>query len=567
MISTGEGNYVLLFSYIAILNIGLLAISYFKKWKLVTILSFVLTSILFSAWYVKVLFDNKLPHLAALLFATLFYFIFSIVIVLNNLRNKGVFSLIEYMILIANTFLFFGLGLGIIDNWGINFKGMFTLLLALYNLVYAIILYKKFGLEKNAIYLLIGLVLTFVTLTIPIQFEGNQITLFWATEAVLLFWLSQKSKINSFKVSAVIVQLLTILSLLMDWNKYSFQDNNFEILINPLFISGFFVVISLIASYLILKKENENSKIFSFTFDPFIYRKALLVIGSVVAYFTGFLEVNFQSNAYFSNEHSALSYTVAYHFLFVALLLFLVQKFKNIVFRNLLVGVISLSVLLYIVQFYNIPNKEIIINFIQNTNNKNAFYLHYIILLCLIYFGYQLYKIANLEPKLKLLNHKVTPWLFVFAIVYVLSNEIMIHSLQFSQDSIDKVDFAKAFPKPVSIDFYDVYERENYLNLKFDTVKRQIIKIGYPILWGIFAFIFLIIGIKQQWKNLRIIALSLLGLTIVKLFVYDIKNVSETGKILAFILLGVLILIISFVYQKIKKLVVDETIKNDSDEV
>jgi uncharacterized membrane protein len=68
----------------------------------------------------------------------------------------------------------------------------------------------------------------------------------------------------------------------------------------------------------------------------------------------------------------------------------------------------------------------------------------------------------------------------------------------------------------------------------------------------------LIVGIKQQWKQIRIIALSLLGLTVLKLFIYDINNVSETGKIIAFILLGVLILIISFVYQKIKKLVVED---------
>ena len=47
----------------------------------------------------------------------------------------------------------------------------------------------------------------------------------------------------------------------------------------------------------------------------------------------------------------------------------------------------------------------------------------------------------------------------------------------------------------------------------------------------------------------------LLGITILKLFVYDIRNASETGKIVAFILLGVLILIISFVYQKLKVLV------------
>ncbi len=97
----------------------------------------------------------------------------------------------------------------------------------------------------------------------------------------------------------------------------------------------------------------------------------------------------------------------------------------------------------------------------------------------------------------------------------------------------------------------------SFINSEFNAVKRQIIKIGYPILWGVLSFVFLIIGIKRQWKQLRIIALSLLGITIIKLFVYDINNVSETGKIIAFILLGVLILVISFVYQKIKKLVVD----------
>jgi hypothetical protein len=566
MISTGDGNYVVLFSYIAILNIGLLAIAYFKKWKVVTILSFILTSILFSSWYTTELYDNKLPHLGSLLFATLFYFIFSIVIVLNNLRNKGVFSGIEYGILVSNTFLFFGLGLGIIHNWGINFKGMFTLLLALYNLFYAIVLYRKFGLDKIAIYLLIGLTLTFVTLTIPIQFEGNQITLFWAAEAVLLFWLSQKSKINSFKIGAIIVQFLTIVSLMLDWQKYAFNENQLLIILNPIFITGIIVVASLVLSYFILKKEENSSKIYLFTFNAIFYKKALLIATTFVLYFTGILETIYQSNQWLSNSSSALSFTVTYHFIFTAIFLFLVAKYKNVIFRNVLVFIALISTLLYVVWFYNLPNKEIITNIIQGSKVNFAFYLHYIIFGCLIYFGFQVYRIARTEPKLKILNLKIAPWLFVFAIVYILSNEIMTHSLHFSLDNIDKVEFANAFPQTDSSDYYLVYEKEQYLDSKFDTIKRQIIKIGYPILWGIFSFVFLIIGIKQQWKNLRIIALSLLGLTIVKLFAYDINNVSETGKIIAFILLGVLILIISFVYQKIKKLVVDETSKNESDE-
>jgi len=49
-----------------------------------------------------------------------------------------------------------------------------------------------------------------------------------------------------------------------------------------------------------------------------------------------------------------------------------------------------------------------------------------------------------------------------------------------------------------------------------------------------------------------------LGITILKLFLFDIRNASETGKIIAFILLGILILIISFVYQKLKVLVLDD---------
>lgn len=564
MISTGSGNYVVLFSYIAILNIGILGIAYFKKWKVVTVLAFVFTTLLFASWYTRELFDNKLPHAGALAFATLFYFIFSVTVVLNNIRNKGVFSIIEYFILVANTFFFFGIGMGIIHNWGIDFKGLFTLSLAIYNLVYAIILYKKFGLDKNAIYLLIGLALTFVTLTIPIQFEGNQITIFWAAEAVLLFWLSQKSKIKHFKSGAFIVQGLTIISLLMDWVKYDYPVASLPVVLNSLFVSGFVVSISLFLTHWLLKKEKEVTKIS--LFEVSFYRKMLLIITIIVTYLTGFLEINYQAYQFLINSASAMSFSVTYHFVFVAILLFLITKFQKQKLLNAILLISVISIFLYIVSFYRLPNNEIIQNFIVNTNSKFAFYFHYIILACLIYFGYQLFKRAKEMPKIAILNGKLIPWLFIFATVYILSNEVMLHSLNFSTNAIDVKQINAELLQNGATDYSMQYEKEYLVEAKLDNIKRQIIKIGYPILWGLFSFIFLIIGIKKQWKNLRIIALSLLGLTIVKLFVYDIKNVSETGKIVAFILLGVLILIISFVYQKIKKLVVDAESKPNSDE-
>lgn len=552
MLSTGEGNYVVLFSYVAILNLGLLAVSYFKKWKIATILDFIFTTILFVGWCVIEISKNDFEHFGALTFATVFYFIFSLTIVLNNLRNKGVFSKIEYFILIANTFIFFGMGLLILKDIASNLTGLFTLLLAVYNVMYATILYKKFGLDKNAVYLLIGLALTFVTLTIPIQFNGNQITLFWSAEVVLLFWLSQKSKIEAFKLGAIIVQVLSVISVLIDWELYA-SSAELSVVLNPLFIAGFGVSVSLFLSYWLMKKEANIVTKF-FTLDIDFYKTIVLVAFVLVTYFTGLLEMNYQANQFLENTASARAFPITYHFVFVAFLLFFAEKLKKKNIEKVVLLISGISIFLFIGNLYEIPSNEIVQNLVLSMDSNYAFYFHYIILGCLSYFGFQLFTKTSTVFHIKPTQSKWLPWLFVFAVVYTLSNEIMIHGLHFS-------DINATISEVETLD--QEYLKYNLVETKISEIKTQIIKIGYPILWGVFSFVFLIIGIKKQWKILRIIALSLLGVTILKLFVYDIKNVSETGKIIAFILLGVLILIISFVYQKIKKLVNDETSENE----
>ncbi|WP_051230765.1 DUF2339 domain-containing protein [Epilithonimonas caeni] len=563
MVSTGEGNYKVLFTYIAVLNIGMLMIAYFKKWNLVTLLAFIFSCLLYSAWFGKGFYDDQLPCRGALFFATIFYIIFSVATVINNLRNKGTFTKLEYFIMVANTFFYFGMGISIIENWKPELKGLFTIALAFYNLVYAIFLYRKFGLDKNAIYLLLGLTLTFVTLAIPIQFSGNYITLFWAGEAVLLFWLSQKSKIATFKLGAIIVQILMLGSLIMDWEKY-YSGNVMELkpFLNRMFITGIVSLASLIFTYILLKKEKEITNIFSFEFHPSYYRNIILGVGILVGYFTGMLEISYQANDHMSNYYSALSYSVLYHFLFSVGIIYFVLKLKDQFWNSFTILLSSVNILLYIAIFYKLTYNEMTENFVINLSSRSAYFIHYILLICLAYFGYVLIKFRNESHFSTYLNHKLALWVFAFCIVYVLSNEVMMHGLMFNNGIISSAELAKY---PLNKTGHS-YEKEIFIDEKFEAIKLQIIKIGYPILWGVLSFVFLIIGIKKQNQPLRIIALALLGITIIKLFVYDIQNVSETGKIIAFILLGVLILIISFVYQKIKRLVVDET-KISSDKI
>jgi uncharacterized membrane protein len=54
--------------------------------------------------------------------------------------------------------------------------------------------------------------------------------------------------------------------------------------------------------------------------------------------------------------------------------------------------------------------------------------------------------------------------------------------------------------------------------------------------------------------------------TLIKLFLIDIKGISEGGKIAAFISLGVLLLIVSFMYQRLKKLLLADVPLGDATE-
>ncbi|RYZ78992.1 MAG: DUF2339 domain-containing protein, partial [Proteobacteria bacterium] len=160
MVSTGAGNYVVLFTYIFILDVGILAMAYYKKWLAVNILSFAFTVVLFGGWLISDLATEQ-PHFAgAFGFAFAFYTIFVLINIVNNIRNRGAFSISELSVISSNTFFFYGVGMAILNVWHPELKGLFTAALSIINLIYATVLYKKFGADKTTVYLLIGLTLT-----------------------------------------------------------------------------------------------------------------------------------------------------------------------------------------------------------------------------------------------------------------------------------------------------------------------------------------------------------------------------------------------------------------------
>jgi uncharacterized membrane protein len=80
-------------------------------------------------------------------------------------------------------------------------------------------------------------------------------------------------------------------------------------------------------------------------------------------------------------------------------------------------------------------------------------------------------------------------------------------------------------------------------------------KFGMSILWGAYALALVGLGIYGAKQYLRISAIVLLGVTLAKLFLYDISELSTIARTVVFVSLGILMLIVSFLYNKYKSVI------------
>ena len=70
---------------------------------------------------------------------------------------------------------------------------------------------------------------------------------------------------------------------------------------------------------------------------------------------------------------------------------------------------------------------------------------------------------------------------------------------------------------------------------------------------SIAGFILMALGMRLHLKILRMISLVVFGLVLLKLVIVDLWLLPTVGKIIVFIMLGVILLVLSFLYQKLKK--------------
>jgi uncharacterized membrane protein len=73
---------------------------------------------------------------------------------------------------------------------------------------------------------------------------------------------------------------------------------------------------------------------------------------------------------------------------------------------------------------------------------------------------------------------------------------------------------------------------------------------GLSILWTLYAFAAMGIGIQRRLAALRLGAIGLFALTVAKVFLVDLGRLDAGYRILSFVVLGVLLILASFLYTR-----------------
>ncbi|HWS54553.1 MAG TPA: DUF2339 domain-containing protein, partial [Pyrinomonadaceae bacterium] len=188
LLSTGRDNQVALFTYVALLDAGVLALAYFKRWRSLNFLSFAATALMTLGWAVAHYHREKLW--TTLFFVTLLFALYALLAVAHNLLPRRPARWYDLLLAGANATFYFSLVYLLLNDAGYDTNAPASHALLLSS-AYAGLFYAAHRLnraDRLLAYGFVGAAVTFFTAAVAIRLELHWVTITWAAEGLMLTW-------------------------------------------------------------------------------------------------------------------------------------------------------------------------------------------------------------------------------------------------------------------------------------------------------------------------------------------------------------------------------------------
>jgi uncharacterized membrane protein len=525
MLQTGVVNYVGLYSYLLVLSGGVFGMSYKKNWHLLNYLSFLGTYGLFfgtlAKWhYGPASFWEVMPFLIA------FFVLYSTMTFLFNLVNRKKSSLLEVLGLWINAGVFFATSYTMIgDKYGDKWVAVVSLGLAVFYAAHVYYFLIRRLLDRELLLSFTAMSSFFVAVTIPLVLSSQWVTASWALQALVMLWIAGKLESEflrqvAYLLYAVVLVRFGFVDLRqqyygVDTAKIELPDYlwqmvqrlmSFGIPIASLAGAGWLLRRNPPQALLPVGRENDIA--------PWIGRP--WAVGAVVALVSGMM---------FVALHLELNQSIGYlcpslrmpmlSLLWIGLCVFLLREYRlrssDVLLTLLVVFVVGMVVKLFCFDLVAWHVSSAMryadsYSFLEGGMRLLDFGAMIAFLAC----GYYLLTATaeNQNPRAAGLIFGTAALALLFVFLTLEVNSFLYHFMKGSEAG------------------------------------------GVSIVWSLFALGLIIAGMWKDFRALRYVGLALFTVVAFKVLCSDLNHLSQIYRIVAFLLLGVLVLCGSFVYLK-----------------
>jgi uncharacterized membrane protein len=264
--STGHGDHVVLFTYYAVLNGGILAVAWFKAWRPLNSCGFLFTFVIGTAWgvlsYQPRLFASTEPFL--ILF---FLFYVAIAILFASRQPPQLRGYVDGTLVFGNPMVAFGLQSGMLHDRRFALAYSALALSALYLAVATLLHRSRQPTQRLLVEAFMALGVLFLTLAVPLALDGRWSAATWALEGAALVWIGCRQDRQLPRAFGALLQIAGGVIFCFDLDA---PHGNVPIL-NSAFLGGVMVSAASVFSAAMLQRHRERLADFEIAAAPVLF--------------------------------------------------------------------------------------------------------------------------------------------------------------------------------------------------------------------------------------------------------------------------------------------------------
>ncbi|MBI4845618.1 MAG: DUF2339 domain-containing protein [Candidatus Omnitrophica bacterium] len=260
LITIEGAGIVPLFAYILLLDMGILCVSYFKKWEHCNLIALLLTYFTYTSWHSMGQYKGEYFFIVEC-FITGYFLLFSLVAVLYNFARNQKATSGDAAVIIFNGIFYFLANYALLTQRKIflGHIGFFAIALAAAYLVFA---YSSFvrtnPKDRKLIFSYLSLTLLFATVSLPLELRHHWLVAGFIIESTILVWLGFKIQSKAIRYTGLGLAVIALLRLMSIYFPYCIDSqgaHSFLGIFNRRFLTYFVLTTGIFASSYLYKSN------------------------------------------------------------------------------------------------------------------------------------------------------------------------------------------------------------------------------------------------------------------------------------------------------------------------